>query len=141
MLCFGLLPSASKRKGLLVEGDRGSYSRAASEAVELDIAAVFGFLSCGGCGSGLSTCYRLLHVVSHHRRWLLSDSSSLLTNVSLGIVVGVEALHDLSSVATFRSLKQGLDVDGELDGVTGWSGSEVVLSSLEATLPGVEVHG
>lgn len=139
MLCFGLLPSASKLKGLLTEGDRDSYSRAASEAVELDIAALFSFLSCGG-GCGLSTCYWLLHVVSHHGRWLSSDSSALLTNVSLGIIFGVKALHDLSGVAIFRSLEQGLDIDGELDGITSWSRSEVVLTGLEAALPGVEMH-
>ena len=46
------------------------------------------------------------------------------------------------AVSAFVSrLEEHVDVDGELDGIASRSRSEIVLPSLEAGLPRVEVHG
>ena len=67
-------------------------------------------------------------------------NSAPLANVLLGGVVRVKALHHLSGAALVSRLKEHVDIDSELDGVTSWPRSEVVLAGLQARLPGVEVH-
>lgn len=47
----------------------------------------------------------------------------------------------MSGTALLGSLEKHVDVDGELYGITSRSRSEIVLPSLQARLPSVEVHG
>ncbi len=70
----------------------------------------------------------------------MADSSALLSDVGLRSVVSVQTLHDLAGITLLRCLKQRLHIHRELDSVSGWSGSEVVLAGLEAGFPGVEMH-
>ena len=55
-------------------------------------------------------------------------------------LVNVQTLHDLIGVSSVSCFKQHVYVDSELNGVTSWSWSEVVLSSLQSLAPTVEMH-
>lgn len=66
------------------------------------------------------------------RGGLCANGSALLSNVALSCIVGVEALHDLSGTAFIGSLKEHVNIHGELYGVTSWSRPEIVLTSLQA---------
>ncbi len=70
----------------------------------------------------------------------MADSSALLSNVGLGCIISVQTFHDLAGVSFLRCLKQCLYIHCELDCISGWSRSEVVLAGLESGFPGVEMH-
>ena len=50
----------------------------------------------------------------------MSNSSAFLADIALACVVSVEAFHDLGA-ALVGSLQEHINIDSELDGVTGRS--------------------
>ncbi len=56
------------------------------------------------------------------------------------MVIIAEALDDLVTIATIRSLEQFLDIYCELNCVSGWTSTQVVLTCLQTALPRIEVH-
>ena len=47
----------------------------------------------------------------------------------------------MGGAALLSSLKERFDIDGELNSIASRSRSEIVLTSLQPRLPGMEVHG
>ena len=117
----------------------------------VEIVAVFIiFFNCGFCvffvlsrlHRGVDRALELLRRggISGERVGFLADGARLLAHDVLLVVVSVKAIHYLRHVSLVSCLEQTLDIDRELDGVTGWSRSKVVLARLQSLSPRVKVH-
>ena len=70
--------------------------------------------------------------------WLLC--SLPLSSEILLSVIRIENFENLARLAFISRLKKHIHIHCELYGVASWSGSEIILTSFETVLPGVDLH-
>ena len=71
--------------------------------------------------------------------WLLC--SLPLSSEILLSVIRIKNFENLARLTFISRLKKHIHIHCELDSVASWSRSEVILTSFETVLPGVDLHG